>query len=202
MSKILIIDDHALIRNGIRRAFESSEHTIIGEAASKKEALAQIAHKNPDCIIVDINLPDGSGMDIVRWARKNSESIAIIVLTLHEDSQYITSALKSGASAYISKTAPLQEIVATIEHAIAAPRHFSAKHLSKAIEESHENFSLSPRELEVLMALGTSHNYKEISVNLSISQPTLKSHVGAIFRKLDVKNRLSAVNKARESGLL
>jgi F-type H+-transporting ATPase subunit c len=94
--KILIIDDHALIRDGVKKAIANIGFTEIFEAASRSEAFAQIAHKNPDVIIVDINLPDGHGLEIVQWARKNSPTIAIIVLTLSQDARIITAAASAG----------------------------------------------------------------------------------------------------------
>lgn len=202
MTKILLIDDHVLIRNGLRIALETIGYEVIGEAASKTEAFAQIAHKNPDCIIVDINLPDGSGIEIVRWARDNSPSIAIIVLSIHQDSQHIIAAMKSGASAFLEKSSSLSEIMVTIKHAIAVPSVFSARHLAAAILENRENFFLSSRELEVLAILKTDQSYRDLAKFLSISEATLKSHIASIFRKLDVKSRLAAVNKARQAGLV
>lgn len=198
--KILLIDDHALVREGAKRAIASLGFTNIFEAASRAEAFAQIAHKNPDVIVVDLNLPDGHGLEIVQWARKNSQSIAIIVLTLSTDSRVISAAAAAGASAYVLKSAPIGDLVKAIESSIKSPLYFSAP--SGIIALAEEDFRLSPRELQILTAMDTQAKYSEMAKEHFISEATLKSHVASIFSKLGVNSRVAALAKARATGLL
>jgi DNA-binding NarL/FixJ family response regulator len=117
--------------------------------------MAQIARLNPALIVVDINLPDGTGLEIVDWVRELSETVAIVVLTFSDDDLFLMSALKSGASAFIKKSAPLHELIAAIKAAIAAPLSFSAEGVAQAISRRQESFHLSSRELQILSQLAT-----------------------------------------------
>jgi DNA-binding NarL/FixJ family response regulator len=103
-ASVLIIDDHPLIRDGVRKSLNAAGFNCVGEAGSLKEAIAMIALHNPDVITVDLNLPDGNGLEIISWARKNSPTIAIIVLTLDDDLDLVSAASQSGAQAFISKS--------------------------------------------------------------------------------------------------
>jgi DNA-binding NarL/FixJ family response regulator len=198
--KILLIDDHALVREGAKRAITSLGFTNIFEAASRSEAFAQIAHKNPDVIVVDLNLPDGHGLEIVQWARKNSQTIAIVVLTLSGDPRVIGAVAAAGASAFVSKSAPVGDLVKAIESAMKSPLYFSAPFGVLALVE--EDFQLSPRELQILTAMNTEAKYSDMAKDHFISEATLKSHVASIFSKLGVKSRVAALVKARSTGLL
>ncbi|CAB4867071.1 unannotated protein [freshwater metagenome] len=199
-SKILLIDDHALVREGVKSAIASLGFMNISEAATRSEAFAQIAHKSPDVIVVDLNLPDGHGLEIVQWARKHSNTIAIIVLTLSADPRVINAAATAGASAFISKSAPIGDLVKAIESAIKSPLYFSAP--SGVVALDIEDFELSPRELQILNAMNSEAKYGDMAREHFISEATLKSHVASIFSKLQVNSRVAALVKARESGLL
>ena len=122
--KVLIVDDHAVVREGIKSALERKNLQCIAEAHTKAEAIAQIARTNPDAIVVDLNLPDGNGLEIVSWVRKISATIGIVVLTMHDSDQYLLASMQAGASAHILKSAPLSQLVAAVEHSIVAPLSF------------------------------------------------------------------------------
>lgn len=200
--RALIIDDHAVVRSGIRRALESRGNIHVFEAASKAEALAQIAHVSPQLLIIDINLPDGSGFEIVNWVRTISTEMAIVVLTFNESDDFLLSAMRAGASAYVNKSAPLTELIAAVDHALAAPGSFAAKEIVDALQRKQLKFGLSQRELQILALLPTDEPLSILAKSLFISESTLKTHLTHIYRKLDVKNRLQAINVARKAGLL
>ena len=197
----LLIDDHAVVRGGLRKALEQRGGFKIYEAASRSEALAQIATVNPRLIIVDINLPDGNGLDIVTWFRSISTSTSLVVLSLHENDEYVLSAMSAGASSFVQKAAPLSELMASIDHALSAPLSFSAKNIAGAIARSRETFGLSQRELQILSQLHKGAPLKEFANSLFITESTLKTHLSSIYRKMGVKNRVQAIAKARQSGL-
>lgn len=201
-SRALIIDDHAVVRSGIRKALEVRGEIQVFEAASKAEALAQIAHVSPHLIIVDINLPDGSGLEIVSWVRTISTEMAIVVLTFNDSDDQLLAAMKAGASAFVNKSAPLSELMAAIEHAQASPRSFAAKEIVDALQRRHHKFGLSQRELQIITMLPTDEPLSALAKSLFISESTLKTHLTHIYRKMSVKNRLQAINVARKAGLL
>jgi DNA-binding NarL/FixJ family response regulator len=197
----LLIDDHAVVRGGIRKALEQRGEFEIFEAASRSEGLAQIATVNPRLIIIDINLPDGNGLDIVTWVRSISTSASLVVLSLHENDEYVLSAMNAGASSFVQKAAPISELMASIDHALSAPLSFSAKNIAGAIARSRETFGLSQRELQILSQLHKGAPLKDFAKSLFITESTLKTHLSSIYRKMGVKNRVQAIAKARQSGL-
>lgn len=201
-SRALIIDDHAVVRSGIRKALEMRGEIQVFEAASKAEALAQIAHVSPHLIVVDINLPDGNGLEIVTWVRTISTEMAIVVLTFNDSDDQLLAAMKAGASAFVNKSAPLPELVAAIAHAQASPRSFAAQEIVEALQRKHLKFGLSQRELQIITMLPTDEPLSALAKSLFISESTLKTHLTHIYRKMSVKNRLQAINVARKAGLL
>ena len=201
LKRVLIIDDHAVVRQGIRSALQSYENFNIFEAASKMEAQAQIAKLNPDAIIVDINLPDGNGLEIVAWARSISKTLAIVVLSFNESSEFVLGAMKAVASAFLNKSAPLSELKSALDFALLSPEKFSAKDLNQKIETKERSFGLSQRELQILTQLYRGDPMKDLAASLFISEATLKTHLSAVYRKLQVKNRVQAIEKARIAGL-
>ena len=197
----MIIDDHAVVRNGVRKALEQRGGFHIFEAASRAEALAQIAKTNPSLIIVDLNLPDGNGLEIVQWVRSISTHTALVVLSFSESDEFVLAAMNAGASAFVQKAAPLSELIASVEHALTSPETFSAKDIAGAMKRTRNSFGLSQRELQILTQLHKGAPLKEFAESLFISESTLKTHLSAIYRKMDVKNRVQAIEKAKLSGL-
>lgn len=197
----LIVDDHAMVREGLRRALDARQSFLIYEASSLSEARAQIARVNPSLLILDINLPDGSGLEISSWVRSLSQSVAIVILTLNEKDEFVIAAMKAGASAFINKSAPLADFLAAVDHALLSPGTFSARELAGALNRKTETFGLSQREIQILATLHVGQPLKELAASLFISESTLKTHLNTIYRKLDVSNRTQAVKKAQQSGL-
>lgn len=180
---------------------EQADRYEISEAASRAEALAQIAKINPELIIVDINLPDGSGLEIVSWVRSISSQTAIVVLSFNESDEFVLAAMNAGSSAFVQKAAPLSDLVASVEHALTSPLSFSAQDIAGAISRTRNTFELSPRELQILSQLHKGAPLKEFAQSLFITESTLKTHLSAIYRKMGVKNRVQAIEKAKKSGL-
>jgi DNA-binding NarL/FixJ family response regulator len=201
--RVLVIDDHLLIREGLRRALRNHQLiSIIGEAASKAEALAQIAHHNPEVIIVDLHLPDGSGLEVIAWARSLSQKIGIVALTASRLPEHVVACMQSGASAHVDKAAPLEELISAISRSFAAPLTFTPRKITAHIEAKDVEFQLTPRELEILGKLPTGDSIVAIAAQLFIAESTMKSHLQAIYRKLAVSGRVQAIARARKSGLL
>ncbi len=199
---VLVIDDHESVRAGIKAALSRAGHICVGEAGSISEARAQIAHTNPQVIVVDLSLPDGNGLEIVQWARSISERIGIVVLTLNPAQDFLLTVMKSGASAFVEKSAPLAELISAIEHSFIAPLSFSAQGISRVMKKDHEANALTTREIQVLEKLSDGLSAGSIGVELFITEATVKTHLASIYRKLDSKNRIQAIIAAKKIGLL
>lgn len=199
---ILIIDDHESVRAGVKVALTRAGHICVGEAANIAEARAQIAHTNPQVIVVDLSLPDGNGLEIVVWARSISQRIGIVVLTLNNAKDFLLTVMKSGASSYIEKSAPLAELISAIEHSAVSPLSFSAQGISGVIQKDLQTNSLTQRETQVLQKLADGLSAGDIGLHLFITQATVKTHLASIYRKLESKNRIQAIVVARKNGLL
>jgi len=196
--KVLIVDDHAVVRHGLKSAIQSHGYEVVAEAGSINEAQAFMAQTNPDAIIVDINLPDGSGFDLVAWSRRVSPTTAIVVLTLNDGADYVRAAKSAGANAFIVKNAPLSDVIAALDFATSSPHSFSSKQICKSGIDS----SLSAREIDVLYSISHGLSNTAIATDLYISVSTVKTHVSSILRKLEADNRVQALSIARERGLL
>ncbi len=201
--RVLVIDDHAIVREGLRRLVNRDEGIkIVGEAASKREAIAQISHHNPDVIVVDLHLPDGSGLEVVAWARSLSQSIGIVVLTMSNMPEHVLASMQSGASSHIDKTAPVGELLQAIEMRVNKPLSFTARKLTEAIAAKNRGIGLTPREIEILEKLPSGDTILQIAAALFVTESTIKTHLSAIYRKLNAENRVQAINNARKFGLL
>ena len=185
----------------MKRAIENAGMSCCGEAATRSEAFAQIAHKSPDAVVLDLNLPDGSGLDIVQWIRKHSQEMAIVILTMSDEESHLIAALRAGASAFVKKSAPLNDVISALKSALSQPKNFSAPGIVSALKNSEAASALTPRELTVLHALSLPGTNSDLAKSLDISEATLKTHLAAIYRKFGVVNRLGAVNKARNLNL-
>ena len=198
MTRLLIIDDHAVVRQGLIQAFNDKGFASIDTAGTLKEARAKIAAFNPEAIIIDLNLPDGSGLEVVQWVRKFSPDIAIIILSLNDPAQFVKIARSSGANAYLSKSQSMQEIISSVNFALSHPGSFT----STIAADQPLDFDITAREIEVLYLLAEGASNLDISLKLFISISTVKTHISTVLRKLQCANRTAAVKTARNHGFL
>lgn len=201
-TSVLVIDDHPLVRDGVKKSLVAAGFSCVGEAGSLKEAIAMIALHNPDVITVDINLPDGNGLEIISWARRNSPTIAIVVLTLDDDLDLVSAASQSGAQAFISKSEGAEHLVSAIKSVLAQPELFISRHTLALLGREKVQNLLSPRERMVLTHLAGELSLIEIAAMMFISHATVKSHCATIYRKMETRSRRSAVARAKTIGLL
>jgi DNA-binding NarL/FixJ family response regulator len=205
MKKVLLVDDHDLIRQGLRRAFERAEDfTVVGEASSVAEGLAVATQTQPDVVIMDIRLPDGNGLDAVRKLRGDNPALGIVVLTMYAGDEYLFGALEAGASAFVPKDAPADDVVAAARHAAASPDAFSAADLASAMKRrlAPSGPQVSPREKEVLALLADGLAVAQIAKTLYISESTAKTHISKLYDKLGAGNRAQAIMAAMRMGLI
>ena len=202
---VLIVDDHELIRQGLVRAFERTrDFTVAGEAASVSDGVALAERLTPDVVVTDVRLPDGTGLDLVRKLRSQSPELGIVVLTMYAGDEQLFGALEAGASAFVSKDSPSDDVVAAARHASVSPRSFAAAELTDAMRRrmSPTGPQLSPRESEVLTLLADGLGVAAISRQLFVSESTAKTHISKIYEKLGAANRAQAISIAMRSGLL
>ena len=205
MTTVVLIDDHELIRQGLRRAFERSpDFEVVGEASTAAEAVPLVGQSKPNVVVVDIRLPDGNGLDLVRKMRAQDDSLGIVVLTMYGEDDHLFAALDAGASAFVAKDSPASDVVSAAGHAAASPRSFSAADLADAMRRraNPTGPQLSGREREVLGLLAEGHSVASISRRLYISESTTKTHISKLYDKLEVGNRASAVMAAIRLGLV
>ena len=200
--KLLIVDDHKIVREGIANIAKLESIEVVGEAGNKDEAIALLAATSPDVVTVDLSLPDGSGLEIVRFARRNSQKIGIVVLSILDDDSNLIASMNAGASGFVSKTAGLEEILSAIYSAYRSPLSFTSKGLVRAVNSRVFKGTLTTRELEIVAKLPTGLNGEELAKELFITESTLKTHLSSIYRKLQVRNRSGAVSEAKRRGLI
>jgi DNA-binding NarL/FixJ family response regulator len=200
--KLLIIDDHQIVREGISNLAIREGLEVVGQASNKEEAIALIAAKSPDVITVDLSLPDGSGLEIVKFARKNDQKIGIVVISILDDDSNLIACMNAGASGFVSKTSTLDDILAAIQSAARSPLSFTSKGLVRAVNSKVYKSALTSRELEIIAKLPSGLSGEELAKDLFITESTLKTHLGSIYRKLQVRNRTGAVSEAKRRGLI
>jgi DNA-binding NarL/FixJ family response regulator len=202
---LLLVDDHDLIRQGLARAFErSDDFRVVGQAGTLAEAERLTHDLEPDVVVTDIRLPDGTGLDLVRSLRRQNETIGLVVLTMYAGDDHLFAAMQAGASAFVSKDAPADNVVAAARHASISPRNFTAADLVGAMQRKMAPTipPLSRRETEVLELLADGLGVAAIAKILFVSESTAKTHIAKIYEKLGVANRAQVIMKAVRFGLL
>jgi DNA-binding NarL/FixJ family response regulator len=205
-TRVLLVDDHQLIRGGLRLAFQAApDFQVAGEAASVAEALQALTRLRPDVLVTDVRLPDGDGIQLTKQVRSQHPMMGIVVLTMYAGDDQLLAALDAGASGFVGKDAPSDEVFAAARHAAANPRAFSATDLAGAMQRRMNapvGPQLSPREREVLDLLVDGLAVNQIGRRLYIAEATVKSHVQKIYSKLGAGNRAQAVMAAVRLGLV
>ena len=215
--RIILADDHVMMRQGTAELLRREpDLDVVGEAGDGQEAIELARRLTPDIVVMDVRMPVLSGIEATRQIRETLPEVQVLVLTAHDDDQYIFSLLQAGASGYLLKSAPVSELVKAI-HLVQAgesPLHPSIARKVvvrmsgeqagslKAVEPSSKVEALTPRELEVLQLLVQGMNNRAIAEALFISDRTVQAHLTSIFAKLQVSSRLEAVLTAIRCGWL
>ena len=199
--RILVVDDHELIRAGLSDALTKNGFEIIGEASSVAQALAMLNQYKPEITLVDINLGASSGIDLIEQAIASKSGSKFIVVTMHDDTATLATAKKAGATAFVTKSAPVESLIEVIEKIAAGINgFFKAGEIKTSI--SKKDFQLTARELEVLALLPTGATASAIGSMLFLSEATVKTHLANIYRKLGATNRAQAVSIGIENLLI
>jgi len=213
--KILLADDHAVVRAGTRQLLE--RHTdikVVGEASTGREAIHLATELLPDVVVMDVRMPEGGGIEATKRIKEKHPDIAVLVLTAHDDDEYVFALLQAGANGYLLKTAEADELLTAIrtvmrgELALAptvagkvVSQFTSGKTLPDVLSTIKQNYGgLTDREMDILRAVGKGLTNKEIGRALFISDRTVQAHLSNIFSKLNVGSRTEAVMHAVRQG--
>ena len=212
MWRIAIVEDHPLFRDGLVQCLEAEDDLdVVGVWGDEPVDPATILAADPDAVVMDVELPGASGIELTRALRAERPQLAVVLLTGHADSDLLFGALQAGAAGYLLKHTPPEEVVSTLR-TVAAGGHVltpeGAARILRAFGERGDGEArerlerLSPREEEVLRLLATGESNRQLAKRLFVSEETIKSHVASIFRKLEVSDRTRAAVIAVKAGLV
>jgi DNA-binding NarL/FixJ family response regulator len=212
--RVVIVDDHQLFRSGVRNELEQLVE-IAGEAATVDEAVETIRAQNPDVVLLDVHMPDGGGVEVIRRVAPEAPDVRFLALSVSDAAEDVIAVIRAGARGYVTKTISGPELAAAVERvkegdAVFSPRlagfvldaFTGAPPSAQAAEADSELDQLTPREREVLQHIARGYMYKEIGQRLEISAKTVEAHVSAVLRKLQLSSRHELSRWAAERRLL
>jgi len=206
-TRILLADDHALIRQGLKALLETQGFQVVCEAADGQETLRSVEKTQPDVAIIDIGMPILNGLDAARELRKSSPKTKVILLTRHDEDQYVMEALRAGAKGYVLKSQAAEDLVHAI-HEVCRGSVYLSSNVSRAVVDAYLSKAyasadpLSGRERQVLQLVSEGKSTKDIAVHLGISVKTAESHRSRLMKKLNIHETASLVRYAIRRGLI
>lgn len=216
---VLIADDHPLLREGLVRILAMEPGIeVVGEAGNGPEAVEKVAELEPDVVLMDISMPGGGGLEATRAISEQHPDVGIIILTIHDDEQYLYELVRAGAKGYLVKDSEPQKVVDAIRHVHSGGSYLPPNLMEKVLGEFRRLRDSAPgpslrerpkvgaealtaRELEILQHIVEGHSNAEIAQSLFISEKTVKNHITNILRKLDLSDRTQAAVYALRHGL-
>jgi len=209
-TKVMIADDHSLVREGIRQLLEfDGSIEIICEASNGIECLDKLNHYDPDVLLLDINMPEKNGIEVLKELKAENCSVKILILTVHNELEYLMNAVDIGVDGYILKDSESIELKRAIKAVLEGENYIQPSLIpalnnqlvNRDIEKDKINL-LTNRELEVLSQVANGMFNKEIATNLNISERTVKNHISNIFKKIDVSDRTQAAVFAIKNNII
>jgi len=207
--RVLLADDHAVVRAGIKQFLDQADNIeVIAEADDGESAKSMIEQHPPDVAVLDIQMPQLSGIEVTRWVRTHHSEVGVLILTAFDDDPYVMAVLQAGANGYVLKTASPEEIIQAVIDVHAGKSALDAEIVQKMMSqiagspETDPVEKLTDRELEVLTLVGKGYTNKAIGVQLGISDRTVQGHLAHIFGKLNASSRTEAVMRAVSMGWL
>jgi DNA-binding NarL/FixJ family response regulator len=199
---VLLVDDHALMRTGVANIInQEADLQVVAEASNGVEAIAAFEHFHPDVTLIDLRMPVMEGVEAVRQIRTRDPRARVIVLTTYDTDDEISRALKAGAKAYVLKDISADLLIGCIRDVLAGKTYLAPSAAAK-LAEGVTHVQLTPREMAALRLIADGKANKEIATDLSISERTVKTHLGHLFGKLGVTSRTEAIKVATRRGLV
>jgi DNA-binding NarL/FixJ family response regulator len=203
--RLAIVDNHTLVRYGLRELVNlQPDIEVVAECASVAEAMRTLSLAQPDVVTLAVSLPDGDGLRLARELRDGRADLGIVILTGRDEDDVLFRALETGASAFVAKSAPVEEVLAAVRHSAVAASSFTASGLATALtrrREAGDRLLLSAREMEVLSLLRDGLSVPAIARQMYISYSTAKTYVARLYQKLGATNRAQALMAAVEYGM-
>lgn len=206
--RLLLVDDHQMLREGLRRGLEAEGFDIVGEAANGDDALRLALALHPDVVLMDISMPGTDGIEAARSIMHADSRQHVVMLTMHMDSDIIDSAIRAGAVGYLTKDCSISEVAEAVRLAADGDVVLSPSLAARMLDEvrqplvPHAESLVTPREEQVLQLIADGCSTPEIAEQLFISQKTLKNHLASIYAKLDARDRTQAVLTAVRMGIV
>ena len=208
--RIIIADDHSLVRGSLKVVLQKyPDFEIVGEATNGEELLKILLLTQPDILLLDLSMPNMNGLEVGAYLKQNHPEVRFIVLTMHEEPEYVIRSVQNGAKGYILKNADLNELLTAIRKVADGESYFPPKisnilieNLYKHHEKEAHNATLTPRELEILQSVANGLSTKQIAEILSISSRTVETHRINIMKKLKANNTAEMIRKALETKLI
>lgn len=197
---VMLVDDHKMLREGIKQLLEfDPEIKVVSSAQTGKECLSLLEEKKPDVVLLDINLPDTTGIKLIKDIKKRSKTIKVMMLTVHNEVEYLVDSLDGGADGYILKDSGADELIKAIKFIYNGERYIEPSlipslnaRLVQLETETDMVKSLTKREIQILSLLVSGKSNLDISEILKLSEQTIKNHVTALYKKIGVKDRTQA----------
>ena len=203
--RLVLADDHVLVRQGLRKLLESAGFVVAGEAADGREAVRLVHIENPDLAVIDIGMPQFNGLNAALELTRSHPHVRLIVLTQHGESQYVSEALRCGVKGYVLKSQAARDLVRAIE-GVSRGEVYLSPGVASAVAEACASpvgavDELSVRERQVLQLIAEGASTKDIAVQLGISAKTVESHRSKLMRKLDIHDTAGLVRYAIRRGV-
>ena len=208
--RVMIADDHSLIREGLRQLLEfDGSIKVVGEVSNGEECLIKLDEFNPEVLLLDINMPEKNGIDVLKQMKADQSQIKVLILTVHNELEYLISAVDIGVDGYILKDSESSELKKAIRVVRDGENYIQPKlipamnnQLINRDADKDKIASLTNRELEVLVQVANGMFNKEIATSLNISERTVKNHISNIFKKIDVSDRTQAAVFAIKNNII
>ena len=210
MIRILLADDHGIVRDGLRRIVEEDgAMEVVAEASDGLEAIQKVAASRPDVAVVDISMPGIDGLEVVSRLKDSHPAMPVLILTMHEEAQYVVRAIEAGAMGYLTKQSAPEQLVTAIRRVHAGHRYITeeatealALRIARGTQAKPPLETLSMRELQVLRRLGMGHTNREIASAYNISVKTVDTYRARLLKKLNLRNNAELIRFAIQNNLV